>query len=374
MIYLDNAATTPVNSKVALEVMNTMLNTWGNPSSTHELGLAAKQILEDARKEVGDYIHASQEEIIFTSGACESNALALNMCNNHKYRLIISSIEHKSIDSNPHVDYRIKVDKDGFVDLTELQQVCIQTCAYNQIPVVSIQWANGEIGTIQNIKKISEIVHSYNGILHTDATQMMADRYINVKETNVDLLSFSGQKIGAPKGIGALYIKQGIFVLPIIYGSQEFGLRGGTENLPYIVGLKTALKVHDFVNPDTTNYFIQSIKNNFDFAIINGAKDCTSKLSNIISVTFKGFLAEDVLAMFTSNEEKVYASMGAACENHSITTSRILKAIGLTDEEAKSTIRFSFNADIKIEDINFVIRALKNTFFVFNFLNTAKED
>ena len=360
MIYLDNAATTKPNSEVITAIMNTLMNTWGNPSSTHSLGLEAKRLLETSRHNIADFIGANDKEIIFTSGACESNSLALNICQGNKYRLIISEIEHKSIDSNPNIEYRVKVNNKGFVDLEDLESACSQTISYNQIPVVSIQWANGEIGTIQDIKRIAEIVHTYNGIVHTDATQMMADRYIDVKEANVDLLSFSGQKLGATKGIGVLYVKDGTPVFPMIYGSQEFGLRGGTENLPYIVGLNTALNTHAFINPTISDYFIRSIKENFPFAHINGVSDISKKIRNIISVTFCGYSAEEVLLVLSV--DNIYASAGAACENSTNTPSRVLKAIGLTDEEANSTIRFSFSSDTTINEINTLMHSLNYIF------------
>ena len=226
MIYIDNSATTKPKPEVVAAIMKCLTDDWGNPSSIHRMGQNAKAIVDDARKAVADLIGAKPSEIIFTSGACEANSLAIcGLLKQGDYTLITTNIEHKSI-MNIADDYYIKsqicVDKNGFIDLNQLEYA-VKT-VYGK-PIVSVQYANNEIGIIQDMQEISRIVHECGGILHTDATQIIPDRKIDV--TGIDMMSFSGQKFGAPKGIGILYVRDGIDLSPIIYGSQEKSRRGG---------------------------------------------------------------------------------------------------------------------------------------------------
>lgn len=254
--YLDNAATTFVVEEVIQSIFETMENTWGNPSSLHQKGIEAHAVVEKARKTIADYINCKPSEIIFTSGACEANSLAMagwEKC--HCGFGLISSIEHKSLISAWKYVYGevdrhiIPVDNNGFVDLDRLDELCHEIVDIENEGgfdlFVSIQAANSEIGTCQKIQQISKIVHKYNGIFHCDATQLFPYQRIDVKKLGIDMMSMSGQKIHAPKGIGFLYVKEGIELEPLIYGSQENNMRGGTSNVPYIVGLAKAIELLD---------------------------------------------------------------------------------------------------------------------------------
>ena len=347
--YIDNAATTKPKPKVVAAVLQCLINDWGNPSSIHSMGKRAKAIVDDARKAVADLIGAKPNEIIFTSGACESNSLAIcGYWKTHKDFLITTNIEHKSIiniaQSHPEKTIVMPVNNDGMVDLQYLESILEQfTCLAH--PIVSIQYANNEIGTIQDIENIGKIVHCYGGILHTDATQIIPDRRINVN--GIDMMSFSGQKLGAPKGIGVLYVRDGIEIDPIIYGSQEKARRGGTENVPYIAGLGAAVKNLIYPTGEIRDYFVQQVLDRIPDCYVVGPTN--NRLKNNASICFSGINGELLLLML--DERGIYASAGSAC-NHE--PSHVLKAVGLSSEDIGSTIRFTFDNHTK-EDIDFVV-------------------
>jgi cysteine desulfurase len=360
MIYIDNASTTRPKPEVIAAITQCLTETWGNPSSLHSLGHDAKLIMEDSRKTVAEFIGANPSEIIFTSGACEANSLAIcGYLKNNNYKLITTSIEHKSI-MNIANDYKdrtvvVSVDKFGFVNMEELE------IALKGLPrlinkknshLVSIQYANNEIGTIQNIEQISSLVHSYGCVLHTDATQIIPDRKINVK--HVDMMSFSGQKFGAPKGIGVLYVKNKIHITPIIYGSQEKSLRGGTENVPYIAGIAAAIKSIVYPTSELRDYFTKSVLSSIDGCHIVGCESGESRLSNNASISFDGVNSETVLLMLSA--KGIYASSGSACNSNMASGSYVLKAIG---ENADSVIRFTFDNNTK-DEIDIIIKELIN--------------
>lgn len=349
MIYLDNAATTKPKQAVVDAINECLINTWGNPSSLHTLGKEAKNVVDENRKIVADFIGAKPEEIIFTSGACEANSLAIcGYLNCHDDRLITTGIEHKSImEISKEEKYNtivIPVDSKGVVDLQYLENA-LQAFPFEK-PLVSIQYANNEIGTIQDMKRISEIVHYYGGVIHTDATQMIPDRKIDV--TGIDMMSFSGQKLGAPKGIGVLYVRDGIKLEPIIYGLQENSRRGGTENVPYIAGLGAAVKHLQYPTGEVRNYFARQALERIPESCLVGATDYR-RLKNNASICFRGISGELLLLML--NERGIYASAGSAC-NHE--PSHVLKAVGLSDEDIGSTVRFTFGDQTK-DDVDFVV-------------------
>jgi len=349
MIYLDNAATTKPKQAVIDAINTCLIETWGNPSSLHTIGRDAKKVVDENRKIVADFIGAKPSEIIFTSGACEANSLALcGLLYQGDYTFITTNIEHKSI-INLAGDYlyerdRLYVDKDGFVDLDALDRR-LKSAVYTT-PLVSIQYANNEIGTIQDMKAISELVHYYGGILHTDATQLIPDRKIDV--TGIDMMSFSGQKLGAPKGIGVLYVREGIELEPIIYGSQENSRRGGTENVPYIAGLGEAIKHLQYPTGEVRDYFVRQVLERIPECYLVGATG-DRRLKNNASICFKGISGELLLLML--NERGIYASAGSAC-NHE--PSHVLKAIGMSDDDIGSTVRFTFGDQTK-DDVDFVV-------------------
>ncbi len=353
MIYLDNASTTKPKHEVVDAVMKCLTEDFGNPSSLHTLGQNAKAIVDDARKAVADLIGAKPSEIIFTSGACEANSLAIcGLLNQGDYTLITTNIEHKSI-MNLAGDYlyesdRLYVNKNGFVDLGALDK-CLRSAVYTT-PLVSIQYANNEIGTIQDIQAISGLVHYYGGILHTDATQIIPDRKIDI--AGIDMMSFSGQKIGAPKGIGVLYVRDGIELSPIIYGSQEKSRRGGTENVPYIAGLGEAVRHIQYPTGEVRDYFVQQVLAQIPDCYLVGATG-KDRLKNNASICFKGVSSEMMVVML--DQKGICVSSGSAC-NAGMEVSHVLKAIGM-GEDAKSVVRFTFGDNTR-DEVDIVVEEL----------------
>lgn len=359
MIYLDNAATTKIHPEVIKTITDTMTNIWGNPSSIHSKGLEAKSLLDNSRRTISQHINCTPNEIIFTSGACEANSLAIQgyMDKYSHAVLITTAIEHKSIqalcvDKTYNTRY-VRVDNKGGVDLTHLEQLCKEAylSGYSHM-LVSIQSANSEIGIIQNIGSISSIVHKYNGVFHTDATQLFPYQKLNVKKLGVDMLSMSGQKINAPKGIGFLYVKDDIDLKPLIYGSQMETRRGGTENIPYIAGLSKAIELIQYENG-----YVQSIRDyllgkfqdcGLDY-IING--DLENRLPNNISISFKNIEAESLLLLLDMNG--ICVSSGSACDSKSIQASSVLKAIEVPDDYIHGTIRITLSDDITFDELDY---------------------
>ena len=365
MIYLDNAATTKPKREVIDAINKCLVDDWGNPSSLYKFGIRAKDIVDESRRRVAKLIGAKPSEIIFTSGACESNSHAIcGYLKSHNAHLITTNIEHKSImsiaeDSNDSTTV-IRVDKNGFVDVEVLENILKELDDINTL--VSIQWANNEIGTIQNMEEISTIVHRYNGVLHTDATQIIPDRKIDV--IGIDMMSFSGQKLGATKGIGVLYVKNGIEISPIIYGSQEKSRRGGTENVPYIAGLGEAIKHLEYPTSENRDYFVERILSEIDDCYLVGCKYYdNNRLKNNASICFKGVESESVLFML--DQRDICVSSGSACNSASLKPSYVLEAIGLPEDEINSVVRFTFGEntreeiDIAIEEVKKAINLLR---------------
>lgn len=365
MIYLDNAATKKPKREVINVINKCPTDNWGNPSSLYEFGVRAKDIVEKSRRIVADFIGADPSEIIFTSGACESNSQAIcGYFKRYAAGLITTSIEHKSV-MNIADDYKnrtliLEVDNNGFVNTNQLEEFLVN-CSFKNA-LVSIQYANNEIGTIQNIKYISELVHRYDGILHTDATQIIPDRKIDVK--GIDMMSFSGQKLGATKGIGVLYVRNGIKLSPIIYGSQEKFRRGGTENVPYIAGLGEAIKNIIYQTEENRNYFVDRVLSEISDCYLIGCQCGNNRLKNNASICFKGVESESVLLML--DQRGICVSSGSACNGASLKPSYVLEAIGLPEKDIHSVVRFTFGEETKDEvdeetkdEVDVVINELK---------------
>lgn len=356
MIYLDNAATTKPIPQVIEAINNCLQEDWGNPSSVHEMGRTARAKVEKVRRTVADFIGAKPDEIIFTSGATESNSLAIcGYLKKQKRRIVTSAIEHSSIREITE-DYAVTdivpVDGCGMVDLDCLEHRLIVTGN----PLVSIQWANGEIGTIQNMDEISKIVHKYNGVLHTDATQIIPDRPIDVN--GVDMMSFSGQKFGTPKGIGVLYVRNGVKINPIIYGAQEKGLRGGTENVPYIVGLGEAIRQLSYPKQKVRNHIAYRLLSEVDGCYIIGSLIGDNRLKNHISLCFTGVEGEALLLLLS--QRGIYVSTGSACSSGSIEPSQVLRAVGVPERDLYSVIRITTGIDTSIQDGDMAVDEIKD--------------
>ena len=373
MIYLD-AASTANHSSIDNIIINTMTEAmrahWQNPSSLYAVNI--KEEIDECRANIAKFIGAKPEEIYFTSGASEANNWAIRgwideiRLNVYRQTIVIATrIEHKSlkalfdkIKENPLnvVMQYCDTDEFGFVDCQSLEQ---QLSTYKGKSIlVSVGFANNEIGTIQPIKEIADLVHKYGGILHVDATQALPYIPVNVEELGIDMLSASGHKISPMlKGIGFLYKRNSINIQPLIYGAQESGLRGGTENTFGIIGLSKAVGYCDVSQKAVDemckkrNYFINLLESKFDCEL-NG--DSYYRLPNNINVTFPHHITgEALLYMLDMSDIKV--STGSACNSKEISPSHVLKTIGLSDEDAMRTIRITLSDDIAYEDIDYVV-------------------
>ena len=369
MIYADNAATTKM-SKASIEAMNFVINeVWGNPSSLYTHGQKAKELLEKSREEIADLIGCEPREIVFTSGGSESDNQAILSAaeigrKNGKMHIVSSAFEHHAV---LHTLEKLKkegfeitlldVHNDGLVNPCELESaIKDDTC------LVSIMFANNEIGTIQPIKEIGEICQKKNVIFHTDAVQAVGHIPINVKELKVDMLSASAHKFKGPKGVGFLYVKKGIKLKNLIEGgAQERGKRGGTENLPGIVAMATALKEAVAGIADNTphiiavrNKIIEGL-NDIPHSILNG--DIKNRLPGNINFCFEGIEGEALLLLL--DDKGISASSGSACTSGSLDPSHVLLAIGRVHDIAHGSLRLSIDESITEEDADYIIKSVK---------------
>jgi len=359
IIYLDNAATTRVYPEVAEEMKKYLTEEYGNPSSIHSLGDRAAEAVKIAREKIAKEIGAKPWEIIFTSGGTEANNLAINglgIANNKKKKIIISSMEHPSVSELckflQNWGYKIAeipVDKEGIVNIDKLEKEID-----DETLLVSIMHVNNEIGTMQDIKRIGEICRQKRVYFHTDAVQSFGKLNIDVNNMKIDLLSASGHKIGGPKGIGFLYIREGVKISPImIGGGQERGFRSGTENVAGIAGFAKALDLTKKVNKDK----IIKLRYTLIFELekicgkINGSK--TKRIYNNVNISFPGI--EGDTAVIYLSEKGIMCSTGSACKSKHLEQSKVLKAIGLNDKEISGSLRFTLNEDISEKDINYIV-------------------
>ncbi len=363
MIYLDAASTTKSNPKVIEAMMPYFTERWYNPSSLYSRANRVKEDIEEAKKTVADYIGAKSNEVFFTSGGSESNCWVIQGFVNYwksKGRtpvIVTSTIEHKSIMSCvENIDANVRyvgVNDDGLVDIQRLKKAILSAKICGNEILVSIQFANNELGTIQHIKEIAELAHRYDAVFHTDAVQAFGQTPIDVDELGIDMMSASGHKIGTPKGIGFLYKRNGISISPLIYGSQMDGMRGGTENVPYIIGMAKAVKL--IQRDEEYNLRLTVLRNNFITQLkaigcrVNGSLE--ERLPNNINVTFsQDVTGESLIYMLDMCD--IAVSAGSACNSKSIEPSYVLKAIGLSDEEAMKTVRITLPHDITMEQID----------------------
>lgn len=374
-MYLDSAATAKPRKEVLEAAMQYLTNSFYNPSAIYSGGTKVKNAIEDSRKTIADFINADADEIYFTSGSSESNCWAIQgyvfagMMDISTTSIVTTKIEHKSImecvdamerlgNSTYYCDViYLDVDKDGFVNMEQLESVFKDSEEPYYDILVSIQLANNECGTIQDIKAISNIVHKYGGVLHVDATQAFGQIPIDVKAMGIDMLSASAHKLeGGFKGVGLLYKKKDIEIQPIIYGSQNAGLRGGTENVAGIFGFAKAVELASKEMEDKLalsvkrDYFISELTRNG--CKLNGAS--VHRLPNNINVMLpEGIGSEELMYMLDLDD--IQCSAGSACNSHSKKPSYVLKALGLTDEEAARSVRFTISSDITYEAIDYVV-------------------
>jgi len=350
MIYLDSAATTPVNPEVVKVVMDSLIDDWYNPSSRYYNARLVRKKIEDARQTIAECIGAQPREIIFTSGGSESNALALNSTMGQTFA--ISSVEHESIRRlAKKLKYRIlPVDNNGLIDYDYFNKLLEE----EYITKVSVQYVNNETGVIQDIPRIVEMVKPLQLIVHTDAVQAFPHLPCNVNDIGVDMMSVSGHKFGAPKGIGFLYAKGIAPVHPLICGTQERERRGGTENVPYILGLAKAVSeryLSEEIEKEKLRVYFESRLKELGCTI-----NCENapRISSIISCTLpEGVIADYMVNCLRKNE--IIVSAGSACHESSGIPSHVLGAIGLTYDQIDRTFRISLSSDTDYSQIDFVI-------------------
>lgn len=366
--YFDNSATTRIKEEVLTEMFPFLSREYGNPSSLYSIGRKSKRAIEEARKRVASLINCNSEEIYFTSCGSESDNTALKgiaYANSNKGKHIITSkIEHPAIlhscqnleKKGFEVTY-LDVDKDGFVNLQTLENSIRQDTI-----LISVMFANNEIGTIEPIQEIAKIAHKNGIIFHTDAVQACGNIPIDVQKMDIDMLSLSGHKIYAPKGIGALYVKKGIeFERFMDGGHQEKNKRSGTENVAEIVALGKACQISEKNMEQYQNklkllrdYCLEKMKKSFSNIHINGTME--KRLPGNINISFEGQDATELL--YKLDEMGICASGGSACSSGDNSPSHVLTAIGLPSELAKGAIRFTFGDFNTKDDVDYLIAAI----------------
>jgi len=367
-IYLDNAATTPTDARVLEAMLPFFSQMYGNPSSLHAFGQEAKHAIEEARYIVAQFIGARQEEIIFTSGGTESNNSAIKgvACarrdkGNH---IITSKIEHHAVLETCHflekqgfeVTY-IPVDEFGIVDPADVKKAIT-----GKTILISIMHANNEIGTIEPIAEIGKIAREKGIYFHTDAVQTLGHLSIDVSELNVDLLSASGHKLYGPKGVGILYVRKGVRMLPFMHGGdQEQGRRASTHNVPGIVGFGKAVELAKEEMAKEIKQLtllrdklIKGILDKIEYARLNGHP--AERLSNNVNVSISYVEGESML--LNLDMEGIACSTGSACTSSSLEPSHVLAAIGLSHELAHGSLRFSLGRLTSEEDIDYCLTRL----------------
>ena len=366
--YFDNAATTQVNQDVIKEMLPYFSIEYGNPSSLYSIGRRAKRALEEARRKIANIINCKPNEIYFTSCGTESDNLAIKgiaYANKEKGKHIITSkIEHpavlntcKELEEQGYKVTYLDVDQNGIVNVEQLK-ASIKTDTI----LITIMFANNEIGTIQPIEEIGKIAKENNIIFHTDAVQAMGNLKIDVKKLNINALSMSAHKFYAPKGIGALYVGEDVNFKQIQNGGhQEKNKRAGTENLAELVGMSKALELiyknfenHNNKIKELRDYYIEKIQSNIVDSKLNG--DRINRLPGNANMSFKNINAEELL--FELDDKGICASAGSACSSGSTSPSHVLTAIGLPPEWANGTLRVTIGMNNTKEEVDYLINAL----------------
>jgi len=365
-IYLDFAATTPI-SKIVLESMKPYFSErFGNESSMHSSGTSVHEDIETARKKIKDKLNASNYNLIFTSGGTEANNLALKgiaFANQKKGKHIITTkIEHdcilqsaKWLESQGYQVTYLKVNKEGFIDINELKKSIRKDTI-----LVSIIHANNEIGTIQNIREIGKICHEMETILHTDACQSFTKVPIDLEKDNIDLITINAHKIYGPKGIGALLVKKGINITPLLHGGgHENNLRSGTLNVPGIIGFSEAIDVikeKDIKRMQKLRDMLIDGLLKIPNSSLNGPIG-DARLCNNVNVLFKYIEGESVLLHL--DFKGIYVSTGSACSSHNLSQNHVIKSIGVNPEIANGALRITIGIETTEEDIKYVLEEIK---------------
>ena len=364
MIYVDNAATSKICQAARDEIIS-LLDFCGNASSSHSLGIIASQKIKDARKTVKELIGASENDaLVFTSGGSEANNQALHIASTlGRKRIIISAIEHSSVFNTANEfskrGFEVKtvgVDKNGVILLDELKELINGDTA-----IVSVMAVNNEIGTVQPLKEIGALCKEKGVVFHTDAVAAVGKINLDVAEMNIGMLSLSAHKFGGMQGVGALYIREDISASPIIFGgAQEHKLRAGTENLIGIASLSSALK-DACTHLDERKEYVSKLSKSLSDRLLklpdislNGG----NRIDGIVNITFKGISAEAMLLHLDG--KGICASTGAACNASDKAPSRVLKALGISDEDALSSIRFSLSHENTEDEIGYISETVES--------------
>ena len=369
IIYLDNSATTPIKSEVLQEMMPYLTTEYGNASSLYSVGRSAKRAIEKARNRVAELLNCNHNEIYFTGGGSESDNIALKgfaYANKEKGNHIITSkIEHpailetcKTLERQGFEVSYINVNENGIIDVEELRK-SIKT---NTI-LISVMTANNEVGTVQPIEEIAKIAHDNNIIFHTDAVQAVGNVKIDLEKMRIDMLSLSSHKINGPKGVGALYIKNGIEVEKFINGGhQEKDRRAGTENVAGIVGIGKAAEIarknmetHIRNLSKIRDYYIKKVQKEIPNIRINGSME--NRLPGNANISFKGINASELI--FKLDERGICVSSGSACSSENTNPSHVLTAMNVPEVYLNSAIRTTFGDNNTFEQVDYVVKILK---------------
>lgn len=367
-IYLDHAATTAVRKEVLDEMLPCFMQSYGNPSSIYEIARDSKKLLDKSREQTANAIGAEAKEIYFTAGGSESDNWAIK-CIAEAYankgnHIITTSIEHhavlntcKYLETKGYEVTYLGVDEYGKISLEELQKAIRPTTI-----LITIMFANNEIGTIEPIKEIGSIAKKHDIIFHTDAVQAVGHVAINVKEMNIDMLSLSAHKLYGPKGVGALYVRKGVKLKSFIHGgAQERGIRAGTENVSGIVGLGKAIEITSTeMNEENKRLIIlrdkiiDGVQKTIPYTKLNGHK--TDRLPGNVNISFEFIEGESILLLLDMND--ICASSGSACTSGSLDPSHVLLAIGLPHEKAHGSLRLTLGIENTEEDVDKLLEVL----------------
>lgn len=369
-IYVDNAATTKMSDSSMEAMTACMKEIYGNPSSLHRAGQKAAEVLQKAREEIAAYIGADFQEIYFTSGGTESDnqaiySAALFGAKKGKKHIISSTIEHHAVlhtlqrlEKEGYEITLLDVDAQGMIRPEDLRQAIREDTA-----LVTIMYANNEIGTLQPIDAIADICREKNVIFHTDAVQAVGHVPVNVREQKIDMLSFSAHKFHGPRGIGVLYVRKGIPLFPFLEGgAQERGRRPGTENLPAIVGMAAALK-EAVSHMEATEEKLKTMRDilieglsQIPHAKLNG--DAVKRLPGNVNFCFEGIEGESLLLLL--DQKGIAASSGSACTSGSLDPSHVLLALGLPHEVAHGSLRLSLSEENTEEEMQYIIESIRD--------------
>ena len=368
MLYFDNSATTPIDQDVQSLMSDLNQNIYGNPSSIYASGRNAKNTIEIARRQLANTINSEPSEIIFTGGGSEANNIVLwDMVHKKRNHVITSSIEHPAIllvlrelEKLGVKHTIVPVDKNGLIDPDDIKKNIISDTG-----LISIMMANNEVGTIEPIQEIARIAHEHDVLFHSDAIQVLGKLPIDVKKLKLDIMSFSAHKFYGPKGVGALYIKDGVSINPmIIGGSQEKNMRAGTENVSGIAGLGLAAEIASNFEKENFSHLLE-LENYFKELIIDKHNDITfngfdnNKLPGLVNLTIPNIPSD--LLLINLDNDGISISNGSACSSGTISPSPVLKAMGLSDKSNLESVRISAGKYNTMDEVNKLVDSIHSS-------------